>query len=530
MTPIVSEDVQLTLLQRRRQRRRFLFWVLSPVVLFWMAFGYQFWKVKPHEVLGRMQFFPRARTALSKMMPSKELEAKLAFNPVALDYGDWVPLAEARLDPSVVRDAPNNTWHRFHEPEKPRDSIYLPPTRTLKINPNGTDYEFYSTVAYGEEKYLESTEVANGAYFLPIGPNGVITIPEAGAFSVEGIQISLPDTVAGPQLLRHVDHRGTPKSSAPATSLKRSQHKSHAEISISLNSGTSKLDRNPFLCFFDAATHSVFQQAIEQKTEDKLWYPQCRNEPINARQRILFSHPVNLRLGVKVWACQGSGLEIPLQEGASQRDSHLEVKVLRILVGDYGGNASGGAHYSALDLTPKSDFQATTATTVVLMVPDGVQLDVVGITPEGKELPSDDQDCNPGVFRRVNFIVPPSQLASLRIHRMVQARFYVDLGLVDPNPGGNDPHNALNDRLHQYEVRTWLEKGEISSAMNRTHGMNSHEGIPELFPSGGPRKTIKFTDKTIREILQTIESDPDYLGEKIQIEQNHGWIWTGRTP
>jgi hypothetical protein len=235
-------------------------------------------------------------------------------------------------------------------------------------------------------------------------------------------------------------------------------------------------------------------------------------------------------MGVRILACQGSAMEIPMQEGASQKNNYLEVKVLRILNGDYRGNSGGGAGYAALNLDPDSDFKAKTATTVVLMVPDRIQMDVIGITSEGKELANDDQDSNPGVFRRVNFNVPPSQLASLRIHRMVQARFYLDLGVIDPNPGKNDPHNALNDRLHQYQYWPWLAKGDISSAMNRTHSWSTSEGNPNLFPSSGSGKRIKFADKSIREILQTIESEPDYLGEKILIEQNHGWIWTGRTP
>lgn len=347
---------------------------------------------------------------------------------------------------------------------------------------------------------------------------------------MEGIQVSLPDTAAGSQPQRYLDHLGMPKNSAPATPLRPFQHESHAEISISLNPGTARLDRNPSLWFFDASTHSVFQRELEQSRAGNIWNPQCRKDSMNVSERILLSHPVNLRLGVTVNTCKGSGLEIPLQEGASQRDGQFEVKVLRILAGAFNGNAGGGASFSALHLTPNSDFQATTATTLVLMVPDRITLDVVGITPEGKELTNNNQDSNPGVFRRVNFKVPPSQLASLRIHRMVQTRFYVDLGLVDPNPGANDPHDSLNDRLHQYEFSTWLDKGSLSSAMNRTHGIWSDEGNPELFRFGNPGKRIKFTDKTIREILQTIESEPDYLGEKIQIEQNHGWIWTGRTP
>ena len=73
MIPSPSEDVQLILLQQRRQRRRLYFWALFPMLLFFMAFGYQFWKVPPHEVLGRMHIYPRARIAFSKMMPSKEL-------------------------------------------------------------------------------------------------------------------------------------------------------------------------------------------------------------------------------------------------------------------------------------------------------------------------------------------------------------------------------------------------------------------------------------------------------------------------
>lgn len=511
----IPEELLPMARQARKHRRRLVLLVLAPVVLFWVSFGYRFYQVKGRG-LGDMNFVPRCRVVIHEM-----LGERFKYEPKLTDYGDWAPLATAKLPQGQIRSELFGPWERFHDVGSPSPNFKLADETITTSSTSTTGYNFLFTP---KSTATGDVEGKAAALMLPIGPTGEVSIPSLGSFAIHHIRLRVPDTGESTDPGHVFNSQGIEQFNTPS-SLEFPDAGTRGyttRAAVQLRAGSATLVGDPSVNVFDTLNHAA---VIPWNTSS------LRHDPSPATQRMgdqidirlpefCITHPTALRFGIEVLARQPSPLQMAPVAGAVQTNDHFGVRIVEALAGAY---ELGGWGRSPSDtrwmVNVATNPEPTKKCTFILQSPADVFLEVVAVDHKNREYPKLTRS-----FRELHvcsFPLPLGEISSLRVTSLLRVRCVVDVGPVEPFGSlVTTSADVLDDVIPEFTLEGYED---YSHLLNAIGGSNSICGNGHF--SGLTKAKLKRM--TIRQILQHIESDPLYRGDKLLIEQKTGWIWSG---